>query len=56
MTRRLLFVPLVLLRRETAKDAGLLVQRHENAILRRQLASSVRYEPAGRLGSLSCRG
>ena len=33
LTRRLLSVPAVLLHRDTAKDAELLVLRHENAIL-----------------------
>ncbi|WP_344602240.1 integrase core domain-containing protein [Streptomyces glaucus] len=31
-----------------AEDAGLLVLRHENAVLRRRLADPVRYEPADR--------
>jgi putative transposase len=49
LTRRLLSVPAVLLRRDTAKDAELLVFRHENAVLRRQITGQIRYEPADRL-------
>ncbi|MFJ8028357.1 integrase core domain-containing protein [Streptomyces sp. NPDC096311] len=37
------------LRRRAAKDAELLVLQHENAVLRRQLSGTVRYEPADRL-------
>ncbi len=36
-----------LARREASKEAGLLVLRHENAVLRRH-AGRVRYEPADR--------
>jgi hypothetical protein len=38
----------VLTRRQLSKDAELLVLRHQNAVLRRQI-SRVRYQPADRL-------
>src|SRR6266436_4549899 len=46
--RRLLSCLMVLTRREASKDAELLVLRHENAVLRRQIGR-VRYQPADRL-------
>ncbi|MDF2261610.1 integrase core domain-containing protein [Streptantibioticus ferralitis] len=49
LTRRLLSIPAVLLRRDTTREAELLVLRHENAVLRRQLQGRIRYEPADRL-------
>ncbi|MFG2713452.1 integrase [Streptomyces goshikiensis] len=49
VTQKLLSVPAVLLRRQAAKDAELLVLRQGNAVLRRQLAGPVRYEQADRL-------
>jgi putative transposase len=39
---------MMLARREVSKDAELLVLRHENAVLRRQI-SRVRYQPGDRL-------
>ncbi|WP_322973974.1 integrase core domain-containing protein [Actinacidiphila oryziradicis] len=48
VTRRLLSLPALLLRRDVAKDAELLVLRQENAVLRRHVPR-VRYEPADRL-------
>jgi transposase InsO family protein len=48
LVRRLLGCLMVLARREVSKDAELLVLRHENAMLRRQI-SRVRYEPTDRL-------
>ena len=48
LARRLLGCLMVLARREASKDAELLVLRHENAVLRRQI-SRVRYQPGDRL-------
>jgi putative transposase len=48
LARHLLDGLLMLARREMSKDAGLLVLRHENAVLRRQ-TGGVRYQPADRL-------
>ena len=46
--RCLLGCVMVLARREVSKDAELLVLRHENALLRRQIGR-VRYQPDDRL-------
>jgi putative transposase len=45
LVRCLLGCVLVTARRDASKDAELLVLRHENAVLRRQI-SRVRYQPA----------
>jgi putative transposase len=48
LVRRLLSLAVLVFRGDRAKDAELLVLRHENAVLRRQ-AGRVRCEPAGRV-------
>jgi len=48
VVRRLLSCLIVLARSEVSNDAELLVLRHENAVLRRQI-SKVRYQPGDRL-------
>jgi hypothetical protein len=45
---RLLGCLMVLVRREVSKDAELLLLRHENGVLRRQIGR-VRYQPGDRL-------
>ena len=48
VVRRLLSCLIVLARCEVSKDAELLVLRHENAVLRREVGQ-IRYQPADRL-------
>src|SRR6266480_7766678 len=52
LARGLLGSLMVLSRREASKDAELLVLRHKNAVLRRQIGR-VRYQPADRLWLLA---
>ncbi|MET7540686.1 hypothetical protein [Streptomyces sp. NPDC005507] len=48
LIRNLIKVPSAVLRSRVAKDAEVLALRHENAVLRRQIAR-VRYEPTDRI-------
>jgi transposase len=48
LVRNLIAMPAAVLRSHAAKDAEVLALRHENAVLRRQIAR-VRYEPADRI-------
>src|ERR1022692_5213946 len=48
LNRRVFDLAVLVFRGDLAKDAGLLVLRHENAVLRRH-AGRVRYEPADRV-------
>jgi putative transposase len=50
LTCRVLGLAVLVFRGDRAKDAELLVLRHENAVLRRH-ADRVRYDPADRFGS-----
>ena len=48
LVRRILGLAVLVLRKDLAKDAELLVLRHENAVLRRHVGR-IRYEPADRV-------
>ena len=54
LVRCLLGCLMVLTRHQVSKDAELLVLRHQNAVLRRQIGR-VRYEPGDRLWFGHCR-
>jgi putative transposase len=47
LVRRVLGLAVLVIRKDLAKDAELLVLRHENSVLRRH-AGRIRYEPADR--------
>jgi putative transposase len=49
LVRCLFGLPAMLVRSDLPKDAELLVLRHENQVLRRQLSGRLRWDPAGRL-------
>jgi putative transposase len=48
LVRNLITVPAAVLRSRLAKDAEVLALRHENTVLRRQIAR-IRYQPADRI-------
>jgi hypothetical protein len=55
LTCRVFSLAVLVFRGDRAKDAELLVLRHENAVLRRHVGR-VRYEPGDRCGSPRWRG
>jgi len=56
LLRRLFSLLAALVRSDLSKDPELLVLRHENHVLRRQLAGRLRWEVADRLWLARCRG